>query len=455
MQDITKFRLAAPHVDGIGLCALVTAAFIYAGGLPCARAQVKESLLHTFKDNSRDLYARGPLLVDSTGTFGSARGLYGFGAASVFRLQAPENGQTTWKYSALRKLRNVPGQPYWVGLGGLFSFTERITPDTALYGTTVYGGKNKDTCLPNNAYHGCGTVFSLTGDNLTTIWDFTGGSDGGRPLYGVIADKSGALYTGTDSGGGVSNCGAIVKLSPPVQGQTVWTETTLWTFTNGSDGCAPVGLAFDRAGTLYGEAAGGSGNSVGGTVFKLVPPSQARVAWTEQTLWTFQGSGDGYSPYGPPTVGKDGVIYGTTIAGGNAGKGTVFALTPPSHGSKAWSEQILWNFTGGADGSSPSAAVIVDKAGAVYGTASQGGSYTPDCTYGFGCGTVFKLTPPSNGQTAWTETTLIQFFGGPTGAYPSAPLTADKAGTLYGTTEIGGPLDYGIAFSLAGTGFVP
>jgi len=101
-------------------------------------------------------------------------------------------------------------------------------------------------------------------------FSFTGGSDGGAPVAGLIADTSGALY-GTTSEGGIGNNGTVFKLTPPAKGQTTWTETVLYRFT-GSDGSGPVaGLIADNLGALFGTTLNG-GISNNGTVFKLTPP---------------------------------------------------------------------------------------------------------------------------------------------------------------------------------------
>jgi uncharacterized repeat protein (TIGR03803 family) len=76
---------------------------------------------------------------------------------------------------------------------------------------------------------------------------------------------------------------------------------------------------------------------------------------------------------------------------------------------------------------------------------SQGNLYTT-LSGGFGTdGTVIELTPNSNGT--WTESTL-HVFSGPDGSTPSsAPLL--EAGTLYGTTPLGGTNNYGVAYSIS------
>ena len=96
----------------------------------------------------------------------------------------------------------------------------------------------------------------------------------------------------------------------------------------------------------------------------------------------------------------------------------------------------------------PFAGLIADKQGVLYGT-TQGAS--PGCHDNTTCGTAFRLTPPSTGQTEWTETVLYQFCSLPNcadGGRPLAGLIADKQGVLYGTTQFGGATDQGTVFKL-------
>src|SRR5882724_9913491 len=72
----------------------------------------------------------------------------------------------------------------------------------------------------------------------TTLYAFTGGNDGGFPHGGVIAGKKGNLY-GVTSSGGANHSGVVFELSPPAQGETAWTQTTLYSFTGGNDGSNP------------------------------------------------------------------------------------------------------------------------------------------------------------------------------------------------------------------------
>ena len=163
-------------------------------------------------------------------------------------------------------------------------------------------------------------------------------------------------------------------------------------------------------------------------VFRLTPPATGQTAWTETALYSFTGGSDWFKPGVGLSGDKQGALYGTTQFGGT-GYGTVFRLTPPTTGQKTWTETVLYSFSGGSDGGNPVAGLIFDKEGALYSTTLQGGSSNG--------GTVFKLTPPAKGQTAWTETVLYSFCSLSScsdGLRPFARLIFDKEGTLYSTT---------------------
>jgi uncharacterized repeat protein (TIGR03803 family) len=297
----------------------------------------------------------------------------------------------------------------------------------ALYSTTFRGGAAN-----------AGTVFKLappapgqTQWTKTVLYSFSGGADGRFPAARLVFDSQGALY-GTTRDGGAANEGTVFKLAPPAAGQTHWTETVLYSFTNVPYGDRhPVsGLIFDSHGTLYGAAAYLAGPA---TVFKLTPPDPGRTQWTETVLHIFIPGSDGAVPAGDLIFDSQGALYGTTYAN----EGTVFKLAPPAAGLTQWTETILHSFTFGSDGFQPSGGVVFDNRGALYGTTQIGGSTVSGC--GPGCGTVFKLTPPADGQPIpWTYTVLYRFKGGSDGLGPVAGLTFDIQGVLYGTTRFGG-----------------
>jgi len=257
------------------------------------------------------------------------------------------------------------------------------------------------------------------------------GKDGFQPAGGLIFDAASNLYGTTNFGGG-HDLGTVFKLTPNTDGS--WTESVLHSF-NGSDGEIPdARLIFDAAGNLYGTTSKG-GTSSDGTVFKLTP--NADGSWTESVLHSFSG-GDGDEPSAALIFDAAGNLYGTTTAGGGVdGNGTVFKLTPNADGS--WTESVLYSFSSfrKGDGDQPSSGLIFDAAGNLYGTTFGGGAYGP--------GAVFRLTPKAHGS--WTET-VVYSFNGSAGEYPYGGLIFDAAGNLFGTTEYGGAYDLGTVFKL-------
>jgi len=109
--------------------------------------------------------------------------------------------------------------------------------------------------------------------------------------------------------------------------------------------------------------------------------------------------------------------------------------------------KVLWSFGGSPnDGANPTSDFVFDSAGNMYGTTQTGGNSTNvSCLRENlmpGCGTVFELSPNSDGS--WTETVVYNFCANyptgvcPDGQQPTAGLAMDSAGNLYGTTRQGG-----------------
>jgi uncharacterized repeat protein (TIGR03803 family) len=269
------------------------------------------------------------------------------------------------------------------------------------------------------------------GAKFKTLYKFKGGSDGNIPQAGLIFDQAGNLYGTTVGGGAHNNKGTVFQLTPNQNGG--WTEHTLYSFcsrTNCTDGSQPLaGLVFDQAGNLYGTTEGGGAQNNGGTVFQLTPNQNGE--WTESVLYSFcslRNCTDGEAPRVGLIFDEAGNFYGTAAYGGGhgvIGGGTVFQLTPNQNGE--WTEHVLHHFcsrTNCADGSQPLAALIFDQAGNLYGTTLYG--------Y-YDLGTVFQLTPNESG--GWAEHVLHSFcsrMGCADGLYPSAELSFDQAGNLYG-----------------------
>lgn len=298
-----------------------------------------------------------------------------------------------------------------------------------LYGTTVFGGSS-------SMY--AGTVFEVDRtDKETVLYSFTGSADGGYPSSGVIRDEEGNLY-GTASSGGLpecfaGGCGVVFKVDRSGQ------ETVLYSFTGGTDGAKPVaGLIRDKEGNLYGTTPEGGAFGMG-VIFKVDCEGK------ETVLYSFKGAPDGAGPTTALIRGENGNFYGTTGGGGSTGPncgsfgcGTVYKLDregketvlyafpggdegsgpegrllrhhddlygvtyfggTPEPGcvdqcgvvfklDKDGKYSVLYSFQGGALGSNPQGGLVEDK-GALYGITGFGGDLnSPDCG---GCGVVFKL----------------------------------------------------------------
>lgn len=163
-------------------------------------------------------------------------------------------------------------------------------------------------------------------------------------------------------------------------------------------------------------------------------------AGNQKVLYSFTGGADGSQPYQAGVIFDPvGNLYGVTQYGGAYGQGTVFQLTPSTGG--AWTETVLYSFTGGTDGEQPQGGLAIDGAGNLYGTTSWGGDPSS------GCGTVFKLSPSDNG---WIFTVLHAFTNGQDGCSPQGGnLHFDLAsGSIFGTTAGGGAGSQGTVFAL-------
>ena len=268
------------------------------------------------------------------------------------------------------------------------------------------------------------------------LYSFTNGADGGDPVAGLVFDGAGNLY-GTTHYGGTSDYGTVFELTPGGGGK--WTESVLFSFTGGKDGGEPnAGLIFDAAGNLYGTTYLG-GTHGHGTAFMLSPKGGGK--WAEKVLHSFSGGKDGGRPSAGLIFDAAGNLYGTTAEGGKYEYGAAFMLVPPGVNSK-WTVTTLHSFNAnGKDGYTPLASLVFDATGILYGTTWAGGSHAD--------GTVFTLTP--DGAGGWKEKVIYNFnFGnGKDGAEPVAGLILDAAGNLYGTTVSGGSNRfYGTVFEL-------
>lgn len=359
-----------------------------------------ETVLHTFR---RGLDGNQP---DSAGVILDAEGnLYGttaFGgianAGVVYKLDQ-------WGKETV--LFGFPGAadgqfPVYAGV--------ILGSDGHLYGTTELGGSG-----------GAGVVYQLNGDGDETVlysFELLTENGFGRPTGAVIRDSKGNFYGTTFVGPeALGYNGVVYKLD------SAGYAKVLHNFTGAADGSDPYGnLILDSAGNLYGTASGG-GASGQGVVFKI------DSSGNESVLYSFMGGADGGGPLAGVILDAAGNLFGTASGGGASGQGVVFKIDTSGH------ETVLYSFTGGADGGSPLAGVIRDRAGNLYGTTNGGGPA--------GAGVVFKIA------TSGKESVLYGFTGGADGAYPLfAGVVLDSSGYLYGTTSGGGTSGAGTVYKV-------
>jgi uncharacterized repeat protein (TIGR03803 family) len=275
--------------------------------------------------------------------------------------------------------------------------------------------------------------------------------DGASPQSDLIADANGNLYGTTLAGGnrGGSGAGTVFQLTPTGD-PDVWTETVLYNFKGGSDGSNPIaGLTMNAKGELFGTTENG-GTMNDGVVFRLLPPKTAGAKWREHVLYSFCAAAncaDGSHPVAGVTLGKKGILYGTTQFGGTGAfepqEGTAFQLTPPATKGGAWTETVLHSFcdmNDCADGFEPNEGRLLRTGnGVLYGATAKSDN----------AGVVYALTPSGG---SYVQSVVHDFNLQTDGRAPLAGVVADKAGHLYGTTQSGGDNGCGTVFQLNGSG---
>lgn len=377
-----------------------------------------------------------------------------------------------------------------------------VVPKTILTFNFLNGGYPNTGVLPlNGALYGgvvdgfanaTGGLFVLTPSRIDrNYWMWSWLTEAAAYTAPLIA--SGGVLYGSSSSGGAFDAGFVFSVTPNGQLNDLFD----FNFAHLDDGCLPYSSVLVSAHVLYGTT-GSCGSGSGGTIFALTPPQvtigSSPGQWNLVTLHSFAREPDGSGP--SAITSYNGTIVGTTESGGTHNTGTVFSINPdgsnyqiiynfvgqggPSGGlitlgnslvgtaalegfygnvfeltptfGGGWSYASLYTFAGGTDGALPRG--LLNYQGALYGTTFNGGVNNL-CADGVGCGTIFKLTPPREGEgPGWHEMQLVTFTGGADGQFPVGPL-APFGGLLYGATERGGGYGYGTVFSINTTGFVP
>jgi uncharacterized repeat protein (TIGR03803 family) len=366
----------------LGFVSVVLSALAMVAASPLASAQTY-SVLYKFGTKSGDpieplnpgIIAQGrDGNIYSTATQGGANNL-----GAVFKITP--GGMLTVLHSFNGTAGSTPFSGLTLGTDGTF------------YGTTNTGGPS-----------GNGTVFKIArGGNLTIPHNFEG-AEGGLPFAPPIQGRDGSFY-GTTPVDGAHGVGTIYKITPS------GTLTTLFQFDNTHGGNPYPPLVEGSDGNFYGTTSHG-GTYGKGTIFKITP---AGKLVTIHNLSCNKACGI----EGPLIQGSDGYFYGTAIEGGSGSgrPGTVFRIASTGEFS------VLYDFTGGSDGSTPIAGLVQATDGNFYGNTEEGGSS--------GFGTIYRITPQGGFSVLYN-------FNGTTGGGPRVTLLQHTNGILYGDTPANG-----------------
>lgn len=290
------------------------------------------------------------------------------------------------------------------------------------------GGSSSSAAPPPTTYAVGGNVSGLaSGQSVTLVnngadaltvtangaFMFSASESAGTAYAVTMQAHSPGVACSVGDGSGSVSASSVTSVSVSCAAGTV---TILYSFGAGAtDGTHPqAGVVMDSAGSLYGTTYAG-GVAGAGTVFKISPTG------VETVLHSFTGDAtDGGSPQAGLIIDSAGNLYGAAAGGGPKGGGIVFRIGPDG------TESILHAFAHGdsANGWNPQTDLIMDAEGVFYGATSAD------------AGVVFKLAPDG------TETVLYAFSGTNDGFQPLAGVIMDGAGNLYGTTASGGLQNY-------------
>jgi uncharacterized repeat protein (TIGR03803 family) len=281
-----------------------------------------------------------------------------------------------------------------------------------LYGTTASGGSANG-----------GTTFRINqdGSGYAVLHHFGASAGDGKDLQaGILVGSDGMLYGGTRMGG-TSGAGTLFKMNSDGSNYSVF-----YNFSGSNDGQQARGTLIEVANRLYGTTSN-AGDGGAGTVFAVNKDGSDFAV-----LHAFGGGPvDGANTWSGLMHAADGALYGTTLAGGSSGKGTIFRIDTDGSGY-----EVIHHFGGANDGQEPWAGLLEGADGKLYGAANTGGMHIN--------GVVFRLN--KNGSN---YEVLHHFDGGIGEGYrPQGTLIRSADGAIYGTTREGGIDNSGIVYTL-------
>jgi uncharacterized repeat protein (TIGR03803 family) len=347
--------------------------------------------LHDFTGNPDGSNVIGSLFSDGTFLYGATNGGGTSADGTLYKIKPDGTGYL--------KIYNFTGSSGSQSNGAL------ISDGTFLYGMTMIDGPL-----------GFGVIFKVKpdGTGYVKLHDFTDNPDGADPYYGALYSDGTFLY-GMTGIGGVNSVGTIFKIKPDGTGYV-----TLYSFSGtASDGSNPHGSLISDGTFLYGMTSTGGANNLG-TIFKIKPDGTGYV-----NLLSFAGSANGATPEGS-LISVGSFFYGMTRYGGTNNMGVIFKIKSDGTGYGK-----LLDFAGTTNGSNPFQDLISDGV-YLYGAGYAGGSSN--------LGVLFKIKPDGSGYSK-----LHDFTNNPDGGHPYSSLIYN-GGSLYGTTQMGGTSNLGIAF---------
>jgi uncharacterized repeat protein (TIGR03803 family) len=307
------------------------------------------SALASFGDISTGAYPSGGVVIDTAGNLygatqaGAAQNGFGVSNGEVFEVAAG-----THAFSILANFNTANS----AGPGALI-----VDGKGDLYGTTNSGGTGSD-----------GTVFEVAAGThtISTLANFSY-TNGDFPTAGLVADAAGNLYGTTLYGGSGRSPGFGTVFEVTAGTHELLTLASFTTPTS-----TLSALTIDAAGNLYGTRTSSGGSGADGSVFEV-----AAGTYALSTIATFNGT-NGRETESKLIIDAVGNMFGTTVYGGAENDGTVFEVASGTHAIST-----LATFSG-TNGVSPYAGLMVDAAGNLYGTTTDGGPSND--------GTVFEIT---------------------------------------------------------------
>lgn len=257
--------------------------------------------------------------------------------------------------------------------------------------------------------------FDQTSGVVTKKLDFNG-SNGRYPVGAMVEYTDGYLY-GKVTHGGLEEHGVLFKYDP---NSSIFTK--LLDFYEDYGESAYDGLTISPDGTFFGTTwQGGLGHH--GVLFEFDPSDGIC-----QQLIHFRYAELGGIPRCDLIEASDGMVYGTTTAGGVNGSGIIFRIDPADRSFEKVFDFEYLNLGGGCE-----TGLMEASNGLLYGLAAYGGANYDGLMFAF---------DPANLQ----YTVLHHFDENVSGSYPVGKLMQGANGSLYGVTERGGVDGSGVLF---------